>query len=143
MRRFLGLIVLIMSVAAGVSAQTAKKQYVEDKDAKLRVDKVISTETEANFAPHTAYSYRLDDYKPGVVRVGPRTTYLKEGLTQAEVVKLLGKPRAVSHRSDNNVDVTIYEFQRSDHRVLVAEFEKGVLTRSHTELRDDEIEADR
>ena len=132
-----------MSVAAGVSAQTVKKQYVEEKTAKLRVDKVISAETEASFAPHTAYSYQLDDYKPGVVRVGPRTTYLKEGLTQVEVVKLLGKPSAISHRSENNIDVTIYEFQRSDNRVLIAEFEKGVLARSHTELRDDKVEADR
>jgi hypothetical protein len=107
----------------------------------LKVD-VPATAPEA-FYPNTAFSYSGDDFKPGVVQVGPRTTYLKEGLTTDEVVRLLGKPAAISERTDNDVVVTIYEFNRSEDRVLVAEFEKGALVRSAMQTRRQVAQADR
>ena len=80
--------------------------------------------------------------RPAVIRVGPSTTYLKAGLTTAEVVRLLGQPIAVIERSDNNVTVVTYEFARSDHRVLVADFVNDALTTSRTESRNQLANAD-
>jgi hypothetical protein len=144
MRRWLGLVTIIMCAVVGVSAQTSSRQnsqvrkhHVENKNA----EKDISTAS--NFVPHTAYSYPLEDYKPGVVQVGPRTTFIKEGLSQDEVIRLLGKPSAISERHDQNVKVTIYEFERGDGRVFIAEFENGLLARSRTESREKNAEADR
>jgi len=71
----------------------------------------------------------------GVVHVGPRTTYLKEGLKTREVVKLLGEPSAVSRRIEAGRAVAIYEFQRGDGRVLIAEFVGDSLVSSRTETR--------
>ncbi len=34
--------------------------------------------------------------KAGVIRVGPSTTYLKEGFSVEEVIRLLGEPAAIS-----------------------------------------------
>ena len=82
-----------------------------------------------------SYSYPADEFKPGVVQVGPRTTYLKEGFTTDEVVRLLGKPSAISERTENGVAVTVYEFPRSGGRVLIAEFANGMLIRSTMEDR--------
>ncbi len=145
MRRFLGLIIVIMSFAVGASAQTAvakkdRKQYVDDKSITLRVEKIPAS---TNFSPHTSYSYALDDYKPGVVKVGPRTTYLKEGLTEDEVVKLLGKPKSITERHEGKVAITTYVFQRGDNRVLIAEFNNRILAHSRVEAQDKTLTADR
>jgi hypothetical protein len=69
----------------------------------------------------------------GVVHVGPRSTYLQEGLSTEEVVRLLGEPAVVSERDERGVLVTTYEFPRSEGRTLIAEFTKGVLIRSRIE----------
>lgn len=71
----------------------------------------------------------------GVVRVGPRTTYLKEGLAEREVLRLLGEPSAVTKRAGEGAAVTTYEFPRGEGRVLVADFVDGLLVRSRTESR--------
>ena len=61
-----------------------------------------------------------------------------------EVVRLLGKPAAVSERSENEVVITTYEFLRGDGRMLVAEFVDGVLVRSRLESHVEQaIQADR
>ncbi len=126
-----------------VSAQTGAESRPEAgqkqtlySEAKIVTLKVEMPETAAGaFSPSTAFSYSGEDFKPGVVQVGPRTTYLKEGLTTDEVVRLLGKPATISERTDDGIVVTIYEFTRSDDRVLVAEFEKGALVRSAMHTR--------
>ncbi len=147
MRRFLGLAIIMMSIAVCASAQTAaankdRKQYVDDKNVTLRVEK-IPAEASTSFSPHTSYSYALDDYKPGVVKVGPRTTYLKEGLTPEEVVRLLGKPKSVTERQEGSVVVATYVFQRGDNRILIAEFNNRLLARSRVESQDEKLSADR
>jgi len=68
-----------------------------------------------------------------VLRVGPSTTYLKNGLSLDEVVMLLGKPASRSERLDGVVRLTTCVFPRSGGRVLVAEFENGLLVSSRTE----------
>lgn len=149
MRKLFALVIVLMTAMVTVSAQARqdRKQFVEDKSVSLRVDKAETAgraEVEDNFFPRTSYSYPVEDFKPGVVRVGPRTTYIKEGLSSEEVVRLLGKPASISERSENGVTVTTYEFQRGEGRILIAEFVKGLLVRSHTEVRDEHtVQADR
>ena len=78
----------------------------------------------------------IDNRKPGFVRVGPSTTYLKEGLRTEEVFRLLGKPLSVSERVEQGFVVTTYEFARGADRILVAEFVNDTLVRSRIETRE-------
>lgn len=71
----------------------------------------------------------------GVVRFGPRSTYLKEGLRTQEVLRLLGQPATVSERTEDGTVVTRYEFDRSEGRIIVAEFVSDALVRSRTETK--------
>jgi hypothetical protein len=73
--------------------------------------------------------------RQGVVHVGPKTTYLKEGLQTEEVVKLLGEPLSISERSADGKIVSTYVFERGEDRVLIAEFVSNLLVGSRTELR--------
>ena len=77
--------------------------------------------------------YDATRVKPGVVYVGPPTTYLKEGLRTQDVVRFLGKPTAISERRENGLVVTTYEFPRGGDRVLIAEFVNDALVRSRIE----------
>lgn len=149
MRRALGLVIVIMCAVISVSAQgeakngQARKHHADDKTAILHADKLTPKGAELEFVPHTAFSYPADDFKPGVVQVGPRTTYLKEGLRTDEVIRLLGKPASILERNENNVMVTTYQFPRGEGRTLIAEFENGVLLRSRMESPAEPIVADR
>ena len=69
----------------------------------------------------------------GVVHIGPRTTYLKAGLTTEEVTKLLGQPSLTS-TTDNGARL-VYEFERGQGRVLIAEFVGDSLVSSRMETR--------
>jgi hypothetical protein len=81
--------------------------------------------------------------KPRLVRVGPPTTYLKEGLSTEDVLRVLGEPTAIAERSEKDVVVMIYEFPRGEGRILIAEFVKGALVRSAIETRGPGAQADR
>jgi len=72
--------------------------------------------------------------KAGVVRVGPSTIYLKQGLTTEEVVRLLGSPTAITD-SETAANGVTYEFERGEGRVLLAEFLNGSLVSSRVEAR--------
>jgi hypothetical protein len=69
-----------------------------------------------------------------VLRIGPSTTYLKNGLSLDEVVRLLGRPASRSEKVEGDVRLTTCVFPRSEGRVLVAEFENGLLVASRTEV---------
>jgi hypothetical protein len=71
----------------------------------------------------------------GVVHLGPRTTFLKEGLTTEDVFRLLGEPSARSNRNENGKMVATFEFQRGEGRVLVADFVENALIGSRIEMR--------
>lgn len=73
--------------------------------------------------------------RKGIVQVGPRTTYLKLGLTPAQVVSLLGVPKSISESEREGQSLVVYEFQRSGDRVLIAEFLGGSLITTRTETR--------
>jgi hypothetical protein len=135
MRKVFGIVIISLAAMVCVAAQTTqdRTKYAEDKGATLRLG--IPATTEA-FRPATSYNYSVDDFKPGVVKVGPRTTYLKEGLRTDEVVRLLGKPTSTSERTESELVITTYEFKRAEGHFLMAEFVSGVLVRSWTEVRD-------
>ena len=147
MRKFLSLVIVIMSAMVSGSAQTGQdlKRSLESKHVTSKVDvpATRNTDEDASYIRQTAYSYPADDFKPGVVQVGPRTTYLKEGLSTEEVVRLLGKPSAITERNEKDVLVTIYEFPRGEGRVLIAAFVKGGLVRFTMETRGEVARADR
>jgi hypothetical protein len=144
MQRILGIVIVIVAAMVSVSAQTREERtrFSEGKGAILKLN-AAATETDA-FYPHTSYSYPVEDFQPGVVQVGPRTTYLKEGLRTDEVVRLLGKPVNISDRNESDIVITTYEFQRGEGRLLIAEFVSGVLVRSRLETRvQNPVTADR
>ena len=87
-------------------------------------------------AQPAAASKRHTSRKAGVVRVGPSVTYLKEGFTVEEVLRLLGEPANVSKHQSGTEMVTTYEFQRGQNRFLIAEFVNGALVSTRTETRD-------
>lgn len=89
----------------------------------------------ANGSAQTNGGKRYVSHKPGVVRVGPTTTYLKEGLSTEQVVRLLGEPSAISERIEKDLIVTTYEFPRGEGRVLIAEFVSDALIDSRIETR--------
>ena len=122
MRNILVFLVIVICAVIPVSAQTELdlKQYFEGRHVTLRSD------------------FR----KPGVIRVGPPTTYLKEGLRTEEVLRLLGKPVATSERVEQGLVVTTYEFLRGGGRILVADFVSDALVRSRIETRGKSMQAD-
>src|SRR6476659_1484270 len=143
MQKVLGILIFMMAAMVCVSAQTSQDRirFSEDKGAILKLDTPVA-ETAA-FYPHTSYSYPVENFKPGVVQVGPRTTYLKEGLRTDEVIRLLGKPASISERTENDVIITIYQFERGEGRSLIAEFVRGALVRSWLETpREHPAQAD-
>jgi len=73
--------------------------------------------------------------RKGVVHVGPRSTYLKEGLKREEVVSLLGAPTSIVQSKRDGRSIIVYEFQRSGDQVLIAEFVEDYLISSRTETR--------
>jgi hypothetical protein len=144
MQKVLGIVIVIMAAMVCASAQTGqdRMRFSEHKVASLKLD-APATESEA-FYLGTSYSYPVEDFKPGVVQVGPRTTYLKEGLRTDEVVRLLGKPASISERSENDIVIATHEFQRGEGRILIAEFVGGILVRSRSETRvENPVQADR
>jgi hypothetical protein len=89
----------------------------------------------ANGSAQTNGIKRYVSHKAGVVRVGPTTTYLKEGLSTDQVVRLLGEPSAIYERSEKDLIITTYEFPRAEGRVLIAEFVSDALVDSRIERR--------
>jgi len=122
MRNILVFLVVVICAVIPISAQTELdlKQYFEGRHVTLRSD------------------FR----KPGVIRVGPPTTYLKEGLRTEEVLRLLGKPVATSERVEQGLVVTTYEFLRGGSRILVADFVSDALVRSRIETRGKNMQAE-
>ena len=89
----------------------------------------------ANASAQTNGAKRYVSHKPGVVRVGPTTTYLKEGLSTEQVIRLLGEPSAISERIERDLTIATYEFPRAEGRVLIAGFVSDKLADSRIEKR--------
>jgi hypothetical protein len=145
MRKIFSIFIVIVAASTILSAQTnpGRRHHASATNVTAKVDAKATEAGNGLAFPHTAFSYPVEDFKPGVVRVGPRTTYLKDGLRIDEVVRLLGKPLSISERNEQNVVAKTYVFQRGEGQVLIAEFENGLLVRSRTQLRDEALQADR
>ena len=102
----------------------ALNRFVEFTDADRKSAKLQETS-----------GYAAGYVRRGVVHLGPRTTYLKEGLKTEEVVRLLGTPANVSERTQGGKVVSTYEFDRGEGRFLIAEFVGDRLITSRTETR--------
>lgn len=70
-----------------------------------------------------------------IIRVGPRSTYLKEGLSTEDVLRMVGRPTEVFERFEGGKSVMVYVFERGEGRVLVVEFVDGRLVSSRVESR--------
>lgn len=90
----------------------------------------------AHVSAQSAATSKRTSRKASVVRVGPSVTYLKDGFSLEEVLRLLGEPTAISEHRSGNQSVLTYEFPRGRNRVLIAEFVNGALVRSRTETRE-------
>lgn len=123
---------VIICAAIGVSAQTANGQKHTFEGTQ------VTNRTRVPIAKDGGKYVITVSRKPGVVQLGPRTTYLKEGLTTEEVLRVMGRPTAVSERNEQGSIVTSYEFIRGDGRVLIAEFIDNALVRSRTEKHEAE-----
>jgi hypothetical protein len=95
------------------------------------LDFAQTSDGNASLFQKTSFSTeRRRHFNSSVINLGPRTTYLKKGLTADEVVRLLGQPLNVRHPSDGR---TVYMFQRGQNRVLIAEFVGSILVDSRIE----------
>jgi hypothetical protein len=130
MKRILIFVVFIMCVGISVSAQTKAKPKtaLKSKESVARTDIPVTEPA--------SYRYVVSSSKRHVsVELGPRTTYLREGLSTEEVIQVLGKPVSVTKRTENGQVVIRYEFTRGAGRVLIAEFVNDALVSSRTEAR--------
>jgi hypothetical protein len=122
MKKFLILIATILISATAVSAQTNRK--ADGRRSAEREGSVISINRQERSRASL------------VLKLGPSTTYIKNGLSYAEVVRLLGQPASVSEKQDGGLRLTTLTFTRSQGRVLVTEFADGVLVNSRTEINE-------
>ena len=156
MRRLLSVLAAVLLGATTAAAQTEGdlKQHFEGRHVTPKID-VPATKDGVNVYPESArpleYSGHAAKLKrrgattpPASVRrvvsVGPRTTFLKEGLSESEVLWLLGSPSLTLRAAGGPSSVT-HEFPRGEGRVLVAEFKDGVLVSSRTEARGQAVSA--
>ena len=119
MKKFLILIATILISAMAVAAQTITKG-----------DGRLSVEGEKRVA---SVNSRERAHARFVLKLGPSTTYIKNGLSLEEVLRLLGQPSSVSEKLEGSLRLITYTFVRSEGRVLVAEFADGVLVNSRSE----------
>ncbi|HUQ33418.1 MAG TPA: hypothetical protein VM095_14955 [Pyrinomonadaceae bacterium] len=123
MKKAFVIISMILISVVAASAQTGAKGEANASRRSSQVEKRAS-----------ASSHTGKRRAPGVLRLGPSTTYLKNGLKADEVVRLLGEPATVSERAQGEIRLATYTFERGAGRLLVAEFENGMLVSSRTEF---------
>lgn len=138
MQKFFIITVFALLSSITASAQTASDGPKPARDAaqvefaKRPVAPVIN----ANSEKRAGRSQTTRTVDGRVLRVGPTSTYLKDGLSLEEVIQLLGKPESISERNEGGSRLATYIFPRSGGRVLVARFENGLLTGSRLEAAE-------
>lgn len=125
MQKLLIITAFILLSSAAATAQTADREKPLADVKPVEFSKQVETGRTINVTA------RVVDGR--VLRLGPSTTYLKNGLRTVEVIRLLGNPSSVSERREGDWLLATYTFQRSEGRVFVAEFEDGLLVGSRTE----------
>ncbi|HEX8142869.1 MAG TPA: hypothetical protein VF553_09755 [Pyrinomonadaceae bacterium] len=124
MKKFFGSLAVITLSLAAVPARPVSAEGHND----------LSRGVEKRVSKRGATAGRRDSR---VLRLGPSETYLKNGLSLDEVIRLLGKPTSISERREGSLRLTTCIFPRSAGRIIRAEFENGVLVRSSTEAVED------
>jgi hypothetical protein len=125
MKKAFVIISMILISAIAASAQAGAKGEIAVSRRSAEKEKRVSVDSKV-----------LRKRAPGVLRLGPSTIYLKNGLKTDEVVRLLGQPATVSERAQGIVRLATYTFERGAGRLLVAEFEDGLLVSSRTEAQN-------
>jgi hypothetical protein len=124
MKKVFILISFILLSAMAVSAQTTKSEHANSR-ASRDAKKTLTGNK----------NVRASD--PRVLKLGTSTTYLNNGLSIYDVLRVLGQPTSVSERQDGELQLATYTFPRSEGRVLIAEFENGVLMSSRMETTEE------
>lgn len=124
-KKFFSSLMFILLLAIAASAQS-KTQGAQSAARRSREEGKPSSVSIKN----------VRRYDPRVLKLGPSTTFLSNGFSVEEVLKVLGEPAAVSQHEDGELKTATYTFPRSEGRVLVAEFENGILVRSRTETAE-------
>jgi len=122
MNKVLTILAVLLISAAGVSAQNERTP-----SSKKGAGESAVVVKRASFGDN-----RSSHSKPGVVEIGPRTTFLKEGLSLAAVLHVLGQPSAITERIVDEKVVRSYEFSRGAGRTVVADFVNDILVHSQT-----------
>ena len=115
MSKILTILLAIIFAAVGVFAQSENNLKQQSEGKRVTRKYIVSS-----------------SHRHVIVELGPRTTYIKEGLSAQAVVRLLGQPVAVFETTENGKVVTSYEFTRSQGRILTVEFVDNSLVRSRT-----------
>ncbi|HEX8709195.1 MAG TPA: hypothetical protein VF723_13190 [Pyrinomonadaceae bacterium] len=124
-----GLIAIILLTTGAVAAQTRVSAGHADVRPGRVEEKTGRVEEKRSAARRDDSSVRVGR----VLRLGPTSIYLKNGLRADEVVRLMGRPLSVSERREGDARLGTYRFSRSEGRVLIAEFVNGILVNSRTE----------
>jgi hypothetical protein len=121
MRKLFILSALILFSVSAASAQNGSgaKHHPKDKRDRSKAE---------TFRVETAGAS-----KGRVLRVGPSTLYLKNGLSTEEVEAFLGQPASISERQEGDSKIVTYVYTRGQGRSFVAEFVNGILIQSRTE----------
>jgi hypothetical protein len=119
------LFLLLVAVTVCAQSNSRAKHTSASKQATIKEEAVM-----ALTASSTRSAVRQQD--SSVLNVGPRSTFLREGLAFEVVVKALGTPASVSGRSENGKTVKTCEFHRGEGRIVIAEFVNDVLVHSQT-----------
>ena len=125
MKRVFSLLAIILFSVVAASAQNGLREVHAGLSRSREGERKVLSRQQIIKSPNSR-----------VLRLGPRSTYLKEGLSTEEVITLLGQPVSVSERKDRETHFTTYTFARSGERILVAEFVNGVLVRTYTRTRE-------
>lgn len=122
MKKIFSLLAIIILASIAVSAQTKSKGAYNSSRRSKAESKRTFTVNKVNVKSD-----------PRVLRVGPSSTYLRNGLSVEDVIRVMGKPQSVSETQNGNQRLATYTFTRSEGRILVAEFENNLLVSSRIE----------
>lgn len=143
MQKFFITAIFILLSSITIAAQTDSRQKPLAESKRVEFSKSTLEAGRNVTAPATVTSERPRSYgrivDGRVLRVGPSTTYLKNGLRTDEVLRLLGRPVSVEERREGGKVLATYTFERSEGRVFVAEFEDGLLVSSRTQSAEPSV----
>lgn len=141
MQNLFSLTLIVLLSAVAVSAQTAGNLKPGSERNEVEYAAHLKDKPDSSDKRRAKLKDDASLRAPGVLRLGPSKTFLRNGLSTNDVVRFLGKPASVSEDQQGNARLTTYTFPRGEGRVIVAEFANGALIRSRTEVRQQLVKA--